>query len=386
MKERPLQCGRRKRDRFIALYLFVLVIATATGFITPCFAQNADGWRQVDRPREWAFPRDHGAHPEYRTEWWYFTGIVKDKSGGRYGYQLTFFRQGLRPRASDPENPWSVRDIYLAHFTVTNVQTGDFLVNEHISRTGPGLAGARQNGLHVHLLDWSAHENQGSIILNASKRGATLQLNLRPEKPLVVHGKDGLSQKGPGPGQASYYVSYTRLATTGRLQLRRNSATMTVKGTSWFDHEFGSNQLTSDQAGWDWFSLHLSDGRDLMLYVIRRTGGSLEPASSGTIVDADGRSRHLSLPEIRIETLERRKSARSKAEYPSRWHIDIPSEGIKLTIAPLIPDQELLTPGSTGITYWEGAVEGRGVSGNRKVTAEGYIELTGYAGGLGGMF
>jgi predicted secreted hydrolase len=159
-----------------------------------------------------------------------------------------------------------------------------------------------------------------------------------------------------------------------------------VKGVSWFDHEFGSNQLAAEQAGWDWFSLHLSDGKDLMLYFLRRSDGAIEPASSGTMVDRQGRSRHLSLSAVKIDVLDRWKSPHSGASYPSRWRIRIPDEGLDQLVSPLLPDQELVTTRSTGITYWEGAVEGRGTSESRKVTCLGYVELTGYARELGGLF
>jgi predicted secreted hydrolase len=352
----------------------------------PAVAAGPDAWRQATAPREWKFPKDHGAHPAYRTEWWYFTGNLTDKQGNAFGYELTFFRQGVRTRAADPADPWSLRDLYLAHLTVTDVEKKRFIFNEAISRAGPGLAGVRENGLNVRLLGWSARMKGDVVLLRA--RGSTiwLALELAPQKPPVVHGEKGLSRKGPLPGQASYYATCTDLKTTGSLKTEGSPTPVRVKGVSWFDHEFGSNQLAAELVGWDWFGLHLSDGKDLMLYFLRRGNGTIEPASSGTMVETTGRSRHLPLPMIQREVLDHWKSTKSGASYPSRWRIRIPDEGLDLLVSPLLPDQELVTSGSTGVTYWEGAVEGRGTSENRKVTCLGYVELTGYARGLGGLF
>lgn len=345
-----------------------------------------DAWPQADRPRAWSFPRDHGAHPEYRTEWWYFTGNLADGAGRRYGYQLTFFRQALRAAAAIPANPWSVRDAYLAHFAVTEADPPRFRHADRLSRAGPGLAGAREGGMDVWLLDWSARQEGGAIRLGARTADLALELELTPRKPVVLHGAGGVSRKGPGPGQASYYASFTDLATRGTLRLAPGGQPVAVTGTSWFDQEFGSNQLAADQAGWDWVSLHLSDRRDLMVYLLRRTDGSVEPASAGTLVEPDGRSRHLALGELTLEALAAWKSPRTGAEYPGRWRLRVPAEGVDLTLEPLVPDQELTTEGSTRVSYWEGAVLGAGTSNGAPVTAEGYVELTGYAGSLGGLF
>ena len=345
----------------------------------------SEGWRQAAGPRAWNFPRDNGSHPEYRTEWWYFTGNLSDAAGLRYGYQLTFFRQGLRYKLPDPSGPWDIRDVYLGHFAISDIARKKFQYGERISRSGPGLAGAGTENLDVWLLDWSARMKTSAITLKARHDQMEVDLSLVPRKPLVFHGRNGLSRKGPGEGQASYYTSFTDLDTEGFLKTSSNTR-IAVTGRSWFDHEFGSSQLTADQRGWDWFGLHLSDGREVMLYFLRRSDGSIEPASSGTLVEADGKTRHLHVSEISVKVLEHWKSPRSGAQYPSRWAIQIPSSGIDLAIAPSLADQELVTKGSTGVTYWEGAISGQGISQNQSVTCQGYAELTGYAGGLGSLF
>ena len=369
--------------RFLRILTIITVLIS---FAARAAADDADAtWAQAIGPWLWSFPRDHGSHPDFRTEWWYFTGNLIDEQGKRYGYQLTFFRQGIQPHP-DTDNPWSVRDLFFAHFTITDVAEDRFDVADSISRAGPGLAAARSDGLEVWILDWSAAMHDSVISLKAAKAGMDLNLELRPAKPLVLHGQGGLSAKGPRPGQASYYTSFTDLETQGFIKPRNSLSRIAVRGVSWFDHEFGSNQLAPDQQGWDWFSLHLSDGRDLMIYLLRKTDGSLEPASSGTVVEANGTWQHLVQSDITVSVLDTWKSPHSGGRYPARWRITIPKAGVDLTIKPLRADQELNTQESIGLSYWEGAVSGVGQSQGKRVSCEGYVELTGYAGGIGGVF
>jgi len=368
-------------DRLICLIIFFILFG-----LLPAAGAAETEWVRVIGPRIWSFPRDHGAHPEYRTEWWYFTGNLMDDAGSRYGYQLTFFRQGIRSNIPDQAGSWDIRDLYLAHFAITDGAKSKFRSTERISRAGPGLAGARTDGMDVWLLNWSARMEGFEISLEAKNPEMELALKLTPRKPPVLHGQNGFSKKGPGEGQASYYASFTDLETHGFLKIQPNSSRIAVRGKSWFDHEFASNQLSPNQQGWDWFSLHLSDGKDLMIYLLRLKDGAVEPASSGTLVLPDGKARHLKLADISVATLALWKSPRSGGEYPSRWRIQIPAAGVDLVLGPLVADQELNTEGSTGVTYWEGAVTGKGTSASQAVSCEGYVELAGYAGSLGGIF
>ncbi len=364
-------------------------VAVIAGFILiPWTMTSGADWRQAEGPRRWAFPKDHGSHPEFRTEWWYFTGNLVDAAAKQYGYQLTFFREGISLLPKDPRNAWSIRDLYLAHFALTDGAGMRFWYDEQVSRKGPDLAEAAEDRMDVRLLNWSAKMSGKTILLEARSQTPEMQLSLKltPRKPLVFHGRGGLSKKGPSRGQASYYYSYTDLQTEGTIRTPGSQSVFPVKGRSWFDHEFGSNQLAQNQVGWDWFSLHLSDGQEMMIYLLRRKDGSLEPASSGTLVDGSGKSTHLELSDINIEPLGRWKSQRSGATYPDRWRIAIPAKELRLVVAPLVANQELVTKGSTGITYWEGAVTGSGTSAGRQVKCEGYVELTGYSGSLGGIF
>jgi len=367
------------------LLIVILIIASLSPFSCPeTFATET--WQQAVGQRTWSFPRDHGAHPEFRTEWWYFTGNLRDEAGNRYGYQLTFFRQGVRIKPSNPGNPWSLRDLYPAHFTVTDVRNGTFHFAEQITRSGPGLSGAATDAMNVWNLGWSAKMRGDRISIRAHHGEMELALELKPRKPLILQGERGLSRKGPGRGQASYYYSFTDLESSGTIRTPSLENPVEVQGISWFDREFSSNALTKDQVGWDWFSIHLSDGRDLMLYFLRKKDGTVEKESSGTLVEPDGRARHLKIGEIQMEVLGTWKSPGSGGAYPNRWQIRIPSAGVDLQLAPLVAAQELITAGSTGVTYWEGAVDGRGSSSGKSVICEGYVEMTGYAGSIGGLF
>ncbi|MCX8109799.1 MAG: hypothetical protein N3D15_00915 [Syntrophorhabdaceae bacterium] len=386
--------GFLKNQRKIWIFLFCFFLSffylsplTLYPLLSHCYTSE---WKQAIGKWVWEFPRDHGSHPEYKTEWWYFTGNLLDEKGKRYGYQLTFFRHSLKksPEKTDKnqKSPWTVDDIYLGHFAITDIQNKKFWFTERTSRRGPGLAYAATDRMDIRLLNWNAIMKKNNIFIKARHQDMEIDFELTPIKNIVLHGADGLSMKGERQGQASYYYSLTRLETKGIIKTPLSNKAFKVKGLSWFDHEFGSNQLSPQQEGWDWFSLHLSDGRDLMIYILRKKDGTVEDASSGTLVEKDGSSRHLIRPFINIQILDRWQSTRSKGIYPNGWRIQIPSAQIDLTIYPLLAEQELITDSSTRIIYWEGAVEGKGTSKNRPITATGYIELTGYAGSLGGIF
>ena len=370
-----------KRIRYLRVLVIVFSLLLGGAGSLP-----GSDWKQAVGPWKWSFPRDHGSHPDFRTEWWYFTGNLSDTSARRFGYQLTFFRQGVVFKVKDPSTPWSVRDLFPGHFALTDVSARRFAYAERLSRGGPGLAGAARNQMDVWLLNWSARMKENTIRIEAKDQAMEISLELTPRKPMVFQGQNGLSKKGPKEGQASYYFSYTDLATKGWIKTPTLPSPLLVKGRSWLDHEFGSNQLASNQVGWDWFSLCLSNGQDLMIYFLRRSDGSVEPTSSGALVSSDGRTTNLSLSEMSVEVLDHWKSSKTGGKYPSRWKIKIPVAGIELAVNPLLADQELVTEGSTGVVYWEGAVDGRGRSRGQEVTCEGYVEMTGYAGSLAGFF
>jgi predicted secreted hydrolase len=331
--------------------------------------------------RKLAFPADHYSHPDFKIEWWYYTGHLESESGKRYGYQVTFFRFGLRDRQGEiKDKPPYFTDIYLAHFAVSDIDRKKFLFRERMNRGYQGKAGAATDRYLVWNEDWKVEGDPKTHLIQVDDRGTKLSLRLSSLKSPVLHGQNGLSQKGEGEGRASYYYSLTRMKTEGEITI--DEKTEKVRGLSWMDHEFGSNQLREDQVGWDWFSLQLDDQTELMLYMIRRKDGSPDPYSSGTLVRVNGTTKHLKLQDFQIEILERWKSAKSGGNYPMKWKVTIPAEGIELEIVPEFIDQELVTNRSTRVTYWEGAVRIKGIIRQKIVAGDGYVEMTGYAGKL----
>ncbi len=338
------------------------------------FRMAAPGYR-------YQFPRDHGSHDEFRTEWWYYTGHLKATNGRRFGFQLTFFRRGIDPHSIHTlPSQWTLRHLYLAHVSLSDLDGGRFHYGEKISREGLGKAGAESGHLHVWIDQWSAQAMEAQPTahrLQAAHERFSIDLTVAPLKLPTVHGRDGISRKGEETEQASHYYSLTRLATQGRVSL--NDETFDVEGMSWMDHEFGSADLGQDVVGWDWFSLQLNDGRDLMLYRLRREDGSADGASSGTIIEADGKATFLPAADFTITPLSSWISPNSTARYPSRWRLTCPSLHVDVEITPLLADQELVTHRSTQVTYWEGAVQVRGTAASSQVLGQGYVELTGYA-------
>jgi len=312
---------------------------------------------------EITFPRDHGSHPGAALEWWYYTGHLRGAGGRTYGFELTFFRAG---------------EMSLAHFAWTDVARKDFRYEEKAHLSLPGIASAAVGRLSVVNEDWSAEMSGERHRLHAAGRGWDLSLALVPVQPPVLHGDHGLSRKGPGENEYSHYVSIPRLSVTGRM--RRENAEEALTGTAWFDHEWGPGGLPAEAVGWDWFALQLDDGSDLMLYRIRARGGAATPFSSGTFVSAAGESRAISWKDVDFKETAFWKSPRSGARYPARWTLGIAPLGLSVTVTPVLPDQELVTERSTGVTYWEGACRVEGTRGGRPVTGRAYAELTGYGG------
>jgi predicted secreted hydrolase len=333
----------------------------------------------------YSFPEDHGSHEGYRTEWWYYTGHLQTTDGLTFGYQLTFFRSAMdHPALTMNPSRWAVHHLYLAHFAITDENEKRFFYADKLNRAGIGNAGAKMNALEVWNGGWKAIAvpsdlGQGEMThhLTASADGWAIDLMLTPMKPPVIHGQNGVSRKGEGLTQSSHYYSLTRMETRGTLKIK--GLTLKVQGASWMDHEFGSNQLSDKQMGWDWFGLQLDNGLELMLYHIRQKDGTIDPFSSGTLIGRDGLSKHLTLGDFQITSGSLWKSSKSGAKYPNKWQLSIPGEGITLNLTPTVQDQELITERSTGVTYWEGSVKIQGKHNGQAVNGKGYVELTGYA-------
>lgn len=336
------------------------------------------GFARADSIRNFSFPADHGPHPNYQSEWWYFTGNVTGERGELFGFQFTIFRNALSPDSQERSSAWATNQVYMAHFALTDVNADQFHYFERFSRGALKLAGAQAQPFHTWLENWSAEATGADIIdstttfqIQCEEKDIALSLVIRNTKPVVLQGNRGLSQKGEGKGNASYYYSLTRLATQGEIQISDNR--YSVDGSAWLDREWSTSALGLNQVGWDWFSIQLDNGWDIMFYQIRQRDGSIDPFSHGTIVDPAGNYRPLLPEQVELEVMDYWKNP-GNVRYPSGWRLRIPAEQIELTISPYIKNQEL----DVTIRYWEGAVKIDGTFSDSPVQGSGYVELTGY--------
>lgn len=336
---------------------------------------GTEGYARAEGPREFHFPEDHGPHPEFRTEWWYWTGNLETPDGHAFGYQFTLFRKALAPREAKRESEWGSRDIYMGHLALSDIGAGRFHAFERFSRAAVGLAGAQIQPFQVWLENWKVEGEEGRVFpmkLSAEAQGVALSLVLEEGKPPVLQGDRGLSQKTAGAGNASYYYSLTRMPTRGTVTV--DGRTHEVTGTSWMDREWSTKSLGAEQVGWDWFALQLSDGSEIMHYQLRRRDGSADLYSAGVDIPPQGEAVRLSRDEVHIEVLSTWRSPRSGTTYPARWRFSVPSRQLVLDITPAQADQEL----PVTVLYWEGAVRIHGTRAGQPITGRGYVELTGY--------
>jgi len=347
-------------------------------------------------------PRDHGPHPGFRSEWWYFTGILQSSGETiprrRFGYQLTIFRQALAADPTPRASAWATTNVYMGHLAISDLDGEPgrprFHAYQRFARDGVGLAGARATPFEVWVDDWRvAGQTQGAdtfpITLRAraaagdqagiSADGAAdvpqagLELVADAGRGPILQGDRGLSQKGPGAGNASYYYSFTRLPTRGTITL--GGQAFAVSGTSWLDREWSTSALDAAVVGWDWIGVQLDDGRDVMVYKLRTAGGTAAPESRATLIAPDGRTRLFAPPDFAFAPVGEWQSADGRARYPAAMRLQIPSAKLDLTVTPLLADQEL----TLAVRYWEGAVGAAGTAEGRAVSGTGYLELTGYA-------
>lgn len=380
----PAQYGRGFKNSIGAFHSFrlwtVLPLAAFLMSVTLGISQaqmRSSEFRQALPGYTFQFPADFFSHEDYRIEWWYYTGNLEDGSGRPFGYQLTFFRVGLEG-TKKIQNPsrWKIDNVYFAHMTVTDIEGNKFYPFERINRKGLNNAGAKTDRLLVWNEDWVLTRRGKAHRLRAVQNGVGLDLALVPVKDLVIHGEHGVSVKGKGEGNASHYFSYTRMNTTGKIIL--NDEVFKVTGTSWMDHEFSSNQLSEEQAGWDWFSLKLDNQVEIMLYQMRLKDGGIDPFSSGTLVLPDSQAKHLKLSEFSIAPQNQWTSEKTGITYPADWELILPEHQTRLRVIPDIPDQELSNLRSISGSYWEGSVTVRGTYEGRPVEGKGYVELVGY--------
>jgi predicted secreted hydrolase len=339
--------------------------------------------RAVEPPRL-EFPRDHGPHPQFRTEWWYFTGSLTAENGRELGYQLTFFRSALSDSASfaashgtDERSIWRARHAWMAHFAVSDIANRRFHPAERFARDAAGLAGAAAEPFRVWLGDWFAAASDAaetgafSARLVAADADVAIDLMVTAGKPMVLQGDAGLSRKGPEPGNASIYYSFTRMPTSGSVRI--DGVNFRVRGDSWLDREWSTSALSSDLAGWDWMSLQFEDGTELMLYQLRRPDGSAGPFSAGTFVQRDGSTTRLTAQDFAMTPL-RRWEGSGATSYPVAWRVAVPSLDLQVEVTAAF-DAQLM---DLAVQYWEGSVRINGTRGGRVVGGRGYLEMTGY--------
>ena len=357
------------------------------------------GFARAMEPRPFRFPEDHGPHPEYRTEWWYVTGNLRSPEGERWAYHLTFFRNSLAPEPAGRASAWDTNQLWMVHVAITDVERERHVVSERFARGAGGLAGGQAEPFRVWLEDWEMWWEPGREVANggdpteevrwthsaddpapglfplrlrAGEDDWGIDLTLEAGKPPVFQGDRGLSQKGPEPGNASFYISFTRMPTQGVIRL--DGREVPVEGASWMDREWSTSALDEEHLGWDWFSLQLDDDREIMFFELRRRDGRREPLNHGILVEPDGSSTHLGADDVRLEVLDYWESPLDGARYPSGWQVEIPRFGVDLTVEPMVRDQEM----NVSVRYWEGAVSIRGQGVDGPVEGVGFVELTGY--------
>ena len=380
-----------------ALMCVVAAAAAAGESVPSSTPRPAAEFKQAAAVRAFTFPNDHGTHPGYQTEWWYVTGTLQDATGRRFGYQFTIFRRAVSPesnRARGRSSAWAVEDLYLAQAALSDIGGGTFHNGETLQRGALGLAGAEPvvdeanpaasagTESRVWVNGWALKRSGKTWSVNAAFGGVAYDLTFEEQAAPVLHGKpgeEGLSRKGPGHGQASYYYSLTGLKTRGSVTLKGQRFEI-VSGLSWLDREWGSNQLSDTQAGWDWFAIQFTDGSALMLYILRNTDGTREPASSGTFTDAAGKRTHIALGDVKLTPGQTWTSPHSHGTYTLGWKIEIPVLKLALGVEPMLPDQEVKPSEQTGIAYYEGAIRVSGTRESRAIEGEGYLEITGAPG------
>ncbi len=375
--------SHRLNRTLIGLGAVCLVLARLGSAGTMAWAQDTapaaaplSDFKQVLHARDWSFPLDHGKHEGYKTEWWYFSGNLHDKSGRRFGYQLTFFRVATVAQPSTRPTDWALSDLYFAHAAISDIRGKNFLFKDRLQRAKVGRAESSDRTLDVYLRDWRAKlDEHGNTILSARENALGIDLIASPGVGPVLQGPGGVNAKGTHPGQASYYYSEPQMPTHGTLTLGAQS--FDVEGISWMDHEFSSNAMAPNQVGWDWLALSFPDRSSLMVYRLRNQSGATDYIS-GTFISPTGQPTYLSPSQIQMEGSHTWRSPQTGADYPQAWRVVIPNH-VPIVVRTLMTGQELITPDTTDVNYFEGAAEATDDSGH--YLGEGYVEMTGYAQG-----
>ena len=350
------------------LFLFTTFLFGQTPKYTP------DGFRVAREGYPFVFPRDHGNHPDFKTEWWYVTGhLINKANGNRYGYQLTFFRQASPKNKWRGNSSWQSDQIYMAHAAITNERGKSFTHEEKLNRGGI-LANSKIGDLDVFNESWFLKRlPSGEFDLQVSVSNMELRLKLKPLTSLVTFGKNGVSKKGDDPTASSHYLTYPRMQSEGSMRLSDGSS-VEIEGLSWMDHEISSNQLASNQSGWDWAGIQLNNGDSIMFYRLRLADGTQDINSIAYYVNNQGKIIR-STKGFNINVLSNWTSSITKIKYPSRIELVIDND--MYIIEPTLVEQELNSKTSRGLSYWEGSCRVKDLSG--KIVGNAYLELTGYS-------
>jgi len=322
----------------------------------------------AQRPADISLPADSGAHESFQTEWWYYTGNLKTKNNRLFGFQLTFFRQALSCKPVKKGSKWRTRQLYFAHLGLTDVSNDQFYSMQRMNRESIGIAGSQAVPFKVWVDDWKVIQTGDTMRLSASENPVVLDLFFSHFSQPVFQGNQGLSRKGPNLSNSSYYYSIPRIKTRGVITV--GLQTFEIEGFTWFDHEWSTSALSKDVSGWDWFSVHLDDGRDLMVCRIRNKNGEANGFGFGSLSFPDGSYEILKEQDFTIRPLSKWESPVTKKKYPHTWRITLPEKEIELYVRPLVSNQEH----THSFTYWEGAARFKG----DEIQGLGYIELTGY--------
>ncbi len=383
-----LAISARTNNKRAAGFLFVLCLIALAGCQKPPEAatgldlgdilggQDTAGFERALTKREFHFPQDHAAHETFRNEWWYLTGNVSDGAKRTFGYQVTFFRTAIAPtlplqiQPTEQQSNWAVNNVWMAHAAVTDINGKIHYHTQRFSRANPGLAGAKIDPLRIWLEDWTLHSvsNDFPWQLQVNTKDFDLTLELNTSKIPVLQGDQGLSQKSAIAGNASYYYSYTRMATKGSLRL--NGETIAVSGSSWFDREWSTSALDKNQSGWNWFSLQLDSGDDLMYYQLLNVSGQADINSQGKWVDNTGNSLTIKPKDITLTILKEWQSEDGK-HYPTRWQIDYSAQNKRWIVEAVMDDQYM----DLAVKYWEGAVAVFDAK-SQQLVGRGYLEMT----------
>lgn len=377
-----------KRIALASIFILLLIVAVFyfadtdetetedTTTLTNALAGDDEQFALASQSREFEFPADHGPHPDYKTEWWYVTGNVESTEGDAFGYQVTFFRIGLTATQPAIESVWATNQIYMAHVALTDITQQQYYSQERFARAALGLAGAQSSPvIKVWLEDWGLQGSDAALFpmkININDKDFALELNLNTQKPIVLQGDKGLGQKGPEPGNASYYYSYTRLLTEGEIRIEEK--VFAVQGNSWLDREWSTSMLPKDVEGWDWFSIQLNNNTEIMFYRLRKPNGEATKFSRGSLVLANGDKINLSAEQLSATPTDWWQSPASGVRYPVAWRLAIPDYQIELEVEAAIQNQEQ----NHAVRYWEGAIKIRGEYQQQEVEGKGYLELAGY--------